>query len=58
MEFNLIKATEILERTPTVLENLLIGLSDEWLHSNWIVEILYWNPVKSSSLSFCKFSIH
>jgi hypothetical protein len=32
MQFNLEKSIELLERTPTVIEALLEGLSDEWLH--------------------------
>lgn len=31
MEYELTKATQILERTPATLEALLVGLSDEWL---------------------------
>ncbi|MCB0523607.1 MAG: DinB family protein [Saprospiraceae bacterium] len=34
MDFNLNKSIEILERTPAVLEQLLSGLSDSWLHTN------------------------
>src|SRR5580693_8848232 len=34
MEFNLNKSIEILERTPAVFENMLGGLSDEWLINN------------------------
>ena len=34
MEFNLNRSLEILSSTPGVLENLLSGLSDEWLYSN------------------------
>lgn len=32
--FNLNHSLEILERTPQVLEQMLSGLSDEWIHSN------------------------
>ena len=34
MEFNLNRSLEILSSTPAVLEQLLSGLSDEWLYSN------------------------
>ncbi len=34
MKFNIDKSIEILERTPTVLEHLLSGLSNEWTTSN------------------------
>ncbi len=34
MDFDLKKTMEILERTPAVLENLLRGLSDEWIRNN------------------------
>lgn len=34
MNFDILKSIEILSRTPEVLENLLSGLSDEWLYSN------------------------
>lgn len=34
MNFELHKSLEILERTPTVLKNLLLGLSDDWLMNN------------------------
>lgn len=34
MNFNKEQAIAILEKTPTVLKNLLAGLSDEWLLSN------------------------
>lgn len=34
MQFNIDKSIEILQRTPSVLENLLSGLSREWLHQN------------------------
>ena len=34
MKFNLEKSLEILERTPSVLETLLAGLSDEWIVNN------------------------
>lgn len=33
-KFNLHKSIEILERTPSVLETMLDGLSDEWLTQN------------------------
>ena len=32
--FDLNKSFELLERTPTVIENLLAGLSDEWVYNN------------------------
>lgn len=34
MNFDLNKSIEILERTPTVLENMLSGLHDDWLVTN------------------------
>ncbi|NET32932.1 MAG: DinB family protein [Cyanothece sp. SIO1E1] len=34
MSFSLSKSIEVLERTPAVLESLLVGISDEWIHSN------------------------
>lgn len=34
MEFDLKKSIEILTRTPIVLENLIDGLSEEWVHNN------------------------
>ena len=34
MHFNLTKTLEILERTPTVLHDLLSGLSDDWVMNN------------------------
>lgn len=34
MEFQLQKGIEVLERTPAVLENLLGGLSNEWIFNN------------------------
>ncbi|MAU72441.1 MAG: hypothetical protein CML04_10125 [Pseudozobellia sp.] len=34
LQFNLNRTLEILERTPVVLENLLFGLSEEWLYNN------------------------
>ncbi len=34
MNFDIIKSIEILSKTPTVLESLLSGLSDEWIHNN------------------------
>ena len=34
MDFNLKEATQVLERTPKVLESLLKGLSDNWLKRN------------------------
>ena len=34
MKFELNKSLEILERTPAVLNELLLGLSDEWIYSN------------------------
>lgn len=34
MEYSIEKSLEILERTPEVLESLLLGLSDEWANGN------------------------
>lgn len=34
MNFNLNNCIEILSRTPAVLDSLLGGLSDEWIHNN------------------------
>lgn len=34
MDFDLNKSLDILERTPTVLRNLLSGLSDDWVMNN------------------------
>ncbi len=34
MVFDLNKSLEILERTPAVLETMLLNLSDEWIYSN------------------------
>ena len=34
MKFSIAKSIEILTNTPTVLENLLSGLSEEWIKSN------------------------
>ena len=34
MQFELEKAIPVLERTPLVIESLLYGLDDEWVHSN------------------------
>lgn len=34
MNFNLDKCIEILTRTPAVLDSLLGGLSEEWIHNN------------------------
>ena len=34
MTFDIQKSIEILERTPFVLERLLIGLSDDWIRNN------------------------
>lgn len=34
MNFDLRKSLEILEKTPEVLDTLLNGLSDDWIHSN------------------------
>jgi len=33
-KFELNKSIEVLERTPTVLESLLIGVSDDWIMNN------------------------
>ncbi len=42
MKFTISKSIEILERTPTVLDSLLIGISDEWVYSNEGEHT--WNP--------------
>ncbi|WP_162128088.1 DinB family protein [Flavobacterium phycosphaerae] len=42
MKFNLPKAIEVLTRTPTVLETLLQGLSEEWIFQNEGEET--WSP--------------
>jgi hypothetical protein len=34
MQFELEKALPVLERTPQVIETMLYGLADDWLHSN------------------------
>ena len=34
MEYQLDQAIEILERTPKVMKNLLLGLSEDWTHRN------------------------
>ncbi len=34
MQFNLDKSIEILEKTPTILESYVLGLSDDWLRNN------------------------
>lgn len=34
MRFDLHKSIEVLERTPSVIENMLKGLSEEWTHRN------------------------
>ena len=34
MEFQLEKAIEILERTPSVMKELLLGLSEDWIQNN------------------------
>lgn len=34
MAFSVSKSIQILQRTPVVLESLLIGISDEWIHQN------------------------
>jgi hypothetical protein len=34
MQFEIEKALPVLERTPQVVETMLYGLDDEWLHSN------------------------
>jgi hypothetical protein len=34
MKYKIDNAIEILKRTPTVLETLLSGLSDDWMHGN------------------------
>ena len=35
MKFDLDQAIEVLERTPTVLRAMLMGLSDGWIHGNY-----------------------
>ena len=35
MKFELYRAIEILERTPTVLRSMLTGLSEPWIHNNY-----------------------
>lgn len=42
MNFNLQQSLEILERTPRVIENLLRGLSQEWINQNEGPET--WSP--------------
>ena len=42
MQFNTNKAIEILEKTPLALEQLLSGLSQEWIYSNEGAET--WSP--------------
>ena len=42
MKFDMNKSIEILTNTPGVLESLLDGLSDEWLHSNEGMDT--WSP--------------
>jgi hypothetical protein len=42
MQFDLKKSIEVLERTPIVLEELLSGLSDEWIKNNEGPET--WSP--------------
>lgn len=34
MNYSVTNSIEILERTPTVLDSMLIGISDEWVYSN------------------------
>src|SRR5215212_2679342 len=34
MEFDLNKSIQVLKRTPLVMEALLSGINDEWIHSN------------------------
>lgn len=34
MKFSIEKSIEILERTPSVLESMLTGLSEDWIHQN------------------------
>jgi hypothetical protein len=34
MKFDLNRSLELLERTPIILETMLAGLSEEWIHSN------------------------
>ena len=42
MEFDLTKTIQVLERTPTVLEDLLSGLPDDWIMNNEGPET--WSP--------------
>ncbi len=42
MSFDLKKSIEILERTPLVLEVMLVGLSEQWIHTNEGPET--WSP--------------
>ena len=42
MDFQIDQAIEILERTPSVLEVLLLGISDEWISNNEGPET--WSP--------------
>jgi len=34
MKFELSKSIEILERTPQVLNSMLLGISEDWIHQN------------------------
>ncbi len=34
MQFDLNKSVEVLERTPAVIESMLSGLSEDWIHQN------------------------
>lgn len=42
MEFDLAKSTEVLERTPQILEDLLLGISGDWVMNNEGEET--WSP--------------
>lgn len=44
MNFNLNEALDMLSRTPHMLESLLSGLSNDWLHSREGEGT--WNPVE------------
>lgn len=44
MEYNIEHATDVLSRTPRVLEALLTGLSDEWIYANEGTGT--WSPVE------------
>ena len=41
MEFELDRAVEVLERTPSVLRSMLNGLSDPWVHGKYGPDTLH-----------------